>query len=153
MPAKPLTPEQRQDAERLKSAFNAFQDRRRDEGKPHTQGDLEEELGLKQSAMSQYINGKIPLNADALTKFCRLMGEKPESISPTILNNAVQKSVELVNPGSVKEVDVSDFRKTPSDLPGDISEALRAADPTIRQQIESTLRLMLGVNPSKRQAG
>lgn len=149
MPAKPLTPEQKQDAARLKAAFNAFKDRRRAEGKPHTQGDLEEELQLKQSAMSQYINGKIPLNADALTKFCRLMGEKPEQISPAVFSQAVQKSIELVDPSSNKEVDVSKVVPPTGVLSQDIINALVVAAPSERAQIEGTLRMMLGLKSSK----
>lgn len=149
MPAKPLTPEQKADALRLKNAFNAFKDRRRANGEPCTQDALSGELALTQSAISQYINGIIPLNADALTRFCRLMVEKPESISPAIYAAVVQKSMELVDPGSAKEVDMSKAVPPRGVLSPDIIAALSSAGPTERAQIEGTLRMMLGIPQSK----
>lgn len=37
-----------------------------------------------QSAVSQYINGRIPLNTEAVLKFARLLGVAPEDIDPRV---------------------------------------------------------------------
>lgn len=151
MPAKPLTEEQKQDAERLKAAFSSFQTRRRSEGKPHTQLALEEELGLKQSAMSQYLNGDIPLNAVALAKFCRLMDEKPERISPSIYRGELERSRALAIAEDTKEVDVSTTKGPAAPLSDDVLAAIASAPPDTRKQIETTVRMMLGMSPSRKQ--
>ena len=151
MPAKPLTEEQQQDAKRLKAAFSKFQARRKAEGLPHTQLALEEELGLKQSAMSQYLNGDIPLNAVALGKFCRLMDEKPESISPSVYRGELERSKALAIAEAVTEVDVSKTPGQPSPISDDVLSALAAASPDIRTQVETTMRMMLGMGPSRKQ--
>lgn len=62
MPAKPLTPEQKDDASRLKEAFRAWQNAKRDAGAPVSQMEAAHRLGFGQSALSQYVNGQIPLN-------------------------------------------------------------------------------------------
>ena len=73
MPALPLTTEQLADAARLKTLFAAWQKGRREAGLPSSQEALSELLGFNQSAMSQYLNGRIPLNVDAATKFANLI--------------------------------------------------------------------------------
>lgn len=151
MPAKPLTAEQQQDAARLKAAFSKFKARRKEEGLPHTQLALEEELGLKQSAMSQYLNGDIPLNAVALGKFCRLMGEKPEEISPSIYESELERSKALAIEGVAKEADVSKTTGASAPISDDVLAALASASPDIRKQVEMTVRMMLGMPQSRKQ--
>lgn len=85
MPAKPLTPEQKEDAARLKAAFRAWQDAQADKGAPVSQLEAAGRLGFGQSALSQYLNGLIPLNGPVLTKFCALIEVAPESISKAIV--------------------------------------------------------------------
>lgn len=84
MPAKELTDEQKADAARLQSFFQAWQSAQRKIKKPWSQEHAAELLGFGQSAFSQYVTGKIPLNAPALWKFCTLLGVKPEDVSPTL---------------------------------------------------------------------
>lgn len=84
MPAKPLTPEQKADAARLKELFLKFKASRDDAGDVSSQEGIGAQLGLGQSALNQYLGGKIPLNPNMLRKFCELMGCKPWDISPTI---------------------------------------------------------------------
>lgn len=84
MPAKPLTPEQKEDTARLKAAFRAWQDAQRDAGSPISQIEAAHRLGFGQSALSQYLNGAIPLNGPVLKKFTELIGVKAEEISPTV---------------------------------------------------------------------
>jgi len=74
MPALPLTPEQKADANRLKQLFQAWQADRKRKGEPSNQDAISESLGFGQSALSQYLNGKIPLNPAAAAKFARLLG-------------------------------------------------------------------------------
>lgn len=74
MPAQPLTNEQLEDAARLKQLFLNWQDRRRSAHHPASQEAVSELLGFNQSATSQYLNGKIPLNVAAATKFASVFG-------------------------------------------------------------------------------
>lgn len=92
MPAKPLTPEQKADAARLKEAFQAWRDARRDRGDTISQEAAAAQLGFGQSALSQYLNGHIPLNEPVLWKFCELLGVAPEEISHDIAGQAVERS-------------------------------------------------------------
>lgn len=86
MPAKDLDPEQKADAARLKAAWEAWKADQRASGAPFSQEHIAHELGFKtQSAVSQYIGGGIPLNPDALKKFCELFGVTPVSVSPGIV--------------------------------------------------------------------
>lgn len=84
MPAKPLTTEQQVEASLLKSIFKAWQQRRRGEGLPWSQDWASDQLGFGQSAMNQYLNGKIPLNPEAAVKFANLVGCPVNSFSDTI---------------------------------------------------------------------
>lgn len=151
MPAKPLTEEQQQDAKRLKAAFSKFQARRKLEKKPYTQLALEEELGLKQSAMSQYLNGDIPLNGVALGKFCKLMDEKPEAISPSVYRSEFERSKALAIATATKEVDVSKKSGAGAPMSEDVLSALAAATDETKKQVETTVRMMLGMGPSRKQ--
>lgn len=80
-----LTPTQKADASRLRAAFKAWQADQKARGFAAPQHMLTGYMGINQSAISQYLNAYIPLNADILLKFCELMGTDPESISPTIM--------------------------------------------------------------------
>lgn len=74
MPALPLSKDQLEDAARLKALFIIWQKTQRDAGLPSSQEAVSEMLGFNQSAMSQYLNGKIPLNGAAAKKFSELIG-------------------------------------------------------------------------------
>lgn len=81
MPAKPLTTEQLQDANRLKLLFN----RRKEEDSSFTQEKLAFVCGWKtQGAINQYLNGKIPLNLRALQKFSDALNVTLYEISPSL---------------------------------------------------------------------
>lgn len=80
MPAKPLTAEQKSDARRLKQVYQA---RKRELGL--TQDILADRCGWKaQSAVSQYLNGKIPLGLDAALIFARELQCSVSDISPSL---------------------------------------------------------------------
>lgn len=68
MPANPLTLSQLEDAARLKSLFDVWKKEQRSQGNRVSQESVSELLGFGQSALSQYLNGRIPLNLDAATK-------------------------------------------------------------------------------------
>lgn len=89
MPAKPLTPEQRQDAARLRRLFDSHQAKLKEAGQPYSQLELADQLGFGQSALAQYLGGKIPLNQDVLLKFATLLCVSPGLISPSINASAV----------------------------------------------------------------
>lgn len=85
MPAQPLTPAQLADAARLRSLFQKWKGERRDRGESASQEVVAGLLGFSsQSSVSQYLNGKIPLNVNALLKFAELLGVPPERISPDL---------------------------------------------------------------------
>jgi transcriptional regulator with XRE-family HTH domain len=80
MPARPLTEEQRADAARLKDAMARA---KRDFGL--TQSDLATLCGWdSQSTVSQYANGRIPLNTDSLGIMCIHLRIPMHEISPTL---------------------------------------------------------------------
>jgi len=86
MPAQPLTEEQLADAERLKAVFI----REKKSHKNLTQESLAEACGWKtQGTVSQYMNGKIPLNLPALCKFSEAMEVDPAEISPSLASTMV----------------------------------------------------------------
>lgn len=89
MPAKPLTPEQLEDAARLRALFKAWQRERKDAGQPSSQIHAGHELGFGQSALSQYLRGDIPLNIPAAVKFSKLLGKKMEEFAPGLATKFV----------------------------------------------------------------
>jgi len=84
MPALPLTQEQLGDAARLKHLFAAWQKAQRESGLPSSQEAISDLLGFTQSALSQYLNGRIPLNVEAASKFASLLQTQINTFSPTL---------------------------------------------------------------------
>lgn len=81
MPAKPLSKEQLEDADRLKKAHQLA----KRQNPSLSQAQLAFDCGWNtQGAVSQYMTGKIPLNIEALVKLSRALGVKPEQISPKL---------------------------------------------------------------------
>ena len=82
MPAKPLSYEQLQDASRLKNIYLA-----RKEALGLTQAVLADHLGFaNQSGVSQYLNGKIPLNAEVAVLFAEQLQCKVSDFSAQLQN-------------------------------------------------------------------
>ncbi|MFT3758459.1 LexA family transcriptional regulator [Thauera sp.] len=80
MPAQPLSPEQQADAARLKQIFEA-----KKKGLGLTQESLAARCGWEsQGSVSQYLNGKIPLNPTAALKFSQHLHEPVEAFSPDL---------------------------------------------------------------------
>lgn len=88
MPALPLTPEQLADAARLKTKFEQWKLRRKEEGQPGSQMALGHLLEMNQSAVSQYLNGNIPLNAPVAAKFAKVFGCQIDDFSETLAKEA-----------------------------------------------------------------
>lgn len=84
MPAQPLTPEQLADAGRLKMLFANWQLRRKASGQPYSQEFATDALGFNQSALSQYLNGRIPLNPAAAAKFASVLECSITDFSPAL---------------------------------------------------------------------
>lgn len=85
MARKPLSLERQQDAMRLKSAWESFKEDARIKGKKVTQEDVSEACGWNtQGAFSAYLNGRTPLNLDALIKLSNYFGKSPSEISPEL---------------------------------------------------------------------
>jgi transcriptional regulator with XRE-family HTH domain len=80
MPAKPLTAEQLADAQRLRDAYLLA---KRERGL--TQEALALACGYEtQSTVSQYVNGKIPLNIEAAAALCSALQVEIASVSPSL---------------------------------------------------------------------
>lgn len=82
---RPLTAEEQAAAHRLKKIFNQAKARYKAEGKKLTQEIIAGEFGWSgQAAVSQYMNGNVPLNLKALSKFARFLGVEPSDIYPEL---------------------------------------------------------------------
>ncbi|WP_252108959.1 MULTISPECIES: S24 family peptidase [unclassified Halomonas] len=89
----PLTPEQDAEAIRLKSIFAARKDAARARGQKLTQEDVAALCGWGgQSAVSQYMNGKIALNLEALHKLAKALDFEPSEVSPRLAGEPTRKS-------------------------------------------------------------
>jgi transcriptional regulator with XRE-family HTH domain len=88
MPALPLTHEQKADAVRLKSLFQNWKEERRARGELGSQDAFSDLVGFGQSAVNQYLNGKIPLNPAAAAKFSRVLKCHISDFSETIAAQA-----------------------------------------------------------------
>ncbi|MDH5832148.1 XRE family transcriptional regulator [Luteimonas sp. M1R5S18] len=74
------TPADLQAAGRLRSLWDAAKNERKQHGQRLTQTMVGDLLDIGQSAVSQYLNGEIPLNYRALLAFSEVLGVPPSSI-------------------------------------------------------------------------
>ncbi|HEY5800920.1 MAG TPA: LexA family transcriptional regulator [Burkholderiaceae bacterium] len=85
MPAQPLSEEQLADAARLKQLFAKWRaDVKEKTGRKMSQNDASEFFEFSQSALSQYLNGAIPLNIKAATAFAHVLGVDMADFSPAL---------------------------------------------------------------------
>lgn len=110
MPAKQLSPEQLEDARRLRSVFTQ---RKREDGL--TQERLAAEIGWSQGAVYQYLHGKMPLNYEALLKFCECLQVSAREISPSMATS-MAKAVPIHSDPNITEIervmqDLGDFER------------------------------------------
>lgn len=145
MPAKPLTPEQAADAARLRAAWSRV---KAATGK--TQTDLAFDLGFAtQSAVSQYLQGRIPLNIEALKNFAAALDVPMRQISPSLCD----RFESIAGPGATTNRRVTAVHEStaPSSIgPWPLSEAvlerLRKLKPDQRAHIENIVRASLKMN-------
>ncbi len=88
MPANPLTKYQLAEAACLKGMFKEWQATKKAKGEPISQEDAAGMIGFGQSALSQYLNGKIPLNVDSATKIATLIGRPVSDFSAHLAKQA-----------------------------------------------------------------
>lgn len=81
MPTRPTTPEQREDAKRLKAIYQAWV-----EASPvrRTQDDVAEAIGVGQSTVAQTLSGRLALNAARAAKLAKLFGCAIKDFSPSL---------------------------------------------------------------------
>ena len=123
MPAQPLTQDQLADAARLKQLFRVWQVGRSARNEDRSQEWASDQLGFGQSALSQYLNGKIPLNPEAAAKFSVLLGQPVEEFSPTIARDIAR----LVGSGGVDAAQLPPKAPAPHEAPSDEPEIGRAS--------------------------
>jgi transcriptional regulator with XRE-family HTH domain len=112
MPAKPLSPEQKADADRLKAIYERWRDANRlESGKKLSQAEVAFALGFGQSALSQYLNGSIPLNAEVAVNFARVFSCRVLDFSPAIALEIANLARPTVSPSPSEQADTIDDRK------------------------------------------
>lgn len=81
----PLTQEQLEESRRLKEIFLKRKAEAKERGEKLTQDDIADACGYTgQSVVSQYLNGRIALNLDALLKFSKALDFTPSEVSPRL---------------------------------------------------------------------
>lgn len=90
MPAQPLSQDQLAEAAKLKDLFKEWQRARKESGLPSSQEAAADLLGFGQSALAQYLNGRIPLNVDAGAKFAGLLGVNLGDFSSSLSDQALR---------------------------------------------------------------
>jgi len=113
MPAKPLTLEQKQDAARLAAIFEK---RKAEDGL--TQAVLADTLGYAvQSAVSQYLKARIPLNVLAAIKFAKGLRCRVSDFSPSL-----QAEID-----KIAAFATTNEQEAPLNIPKRLPDATRAA--------------------------
>lgn len=137
MPAKPLTEEQKREAVELKSLFRNWQAVQQRDGGDWSQEWCAEQLGFGQSALNQYLNGKIPLNPEAATKFAKLIGIDVSAFSARLASNikTLAEGVDLGGPLPEAPSPVPMRQRSPWPFPGLDEKKVR------RLKSEDALRL------------
>lgn len=115
MPSKNLSTTQEQDAARLKAKFIEWQADRKAKGLPHSQEAVSADMGFGQSAFTQYINGKIPLNIESASKFAQLLECKVEEFSPELASRIADISSRTAAKVNVEVLAKGDLFHAPSE--------------------------------------
>lgn len=83
-----LTDEQIRESTRIKAIYTQRKEEARARGERLTQGDVAQACGWTgQSAVSQYMNGRIALNLDALIKLSKVLNFDPHEVSQRLAVN------------------------------------------------------------------
>ncbi|MFV4850647.1 LexA family transcriptional regulator [Citrobacter freundii] len=94
-----LTDEQKKDAQRLKSIY---QSKKKELGL--SQASVADQMGITQSAIGHYINGRQPLNARAVSALARILQVGAEDISPTLSLQIAQQARSLGDSVTLSEM-------------------------------------------------
>lgn len=107
---KTLPPYVKEEADRLKALFNAWQKEAKAE---RTQAIVAEQMGWQsQGTVSQYLTGRLELNYDALMKFTSLLKCSAADISPRLARRIYTAS-EVFGASSVQEPPTARYRRLP----------------------------------------
>lgn len=148
---RPLTSEEKEDADRLARLWGDFKLRHPDV----SQEQMSLRCGWSASAFDQYKSGRIPLNTDAVITVCRVLGVQISDLSPRIATRIASVSLGQADPESPIDRNVlsevisfaeNNFSKkvSPDERTNWIAEAyfLRKRDPLV--PLQSLLRLARG---------
>jgi len=111
-----------------------------------TQDTAAENLGITQGAISQYLNGKIPMNYRTLLMFCRLLGIDDIDIRDDLLEQRLLSDIRKTQPISAKDKELLSAYRAASPatqaavdmllMPPDERAALKDANPLAYLGIE-----------------
>lgn len=88
MTRRPISIERQADAERLKNVWLNFKEKEKENNRKVSQEDVADGCGwATQGAFSAYLNGRTPLNLDALIKLSSFFNVDPSEISPDLSND------------------------------------------------------------------
>ncbi|WP_033748584.1 LexA family transcriptional regulator [Pantoea sp. NGS-ED-1003] len=99
-----LTEEQLKDAQRLKAIYDA-----KKKALGITQQHIADELGITQSGVGHYLNGRNALNMSSALMFAKILGVQIEEFSPHLA-----KEVELMHAAAANIKFVGNYEKRPS---------------------------------------
>ncbi|HED3065063.1 TPA: LexA family transcriptional regulator [Kluyvera ascorbata] len=85
-----LNDEQKADALRLKALYFSLKKKLR-----LSQASIADDMGITQSAVGHYINGRHPLNVRAVSAFARILEVSAEEISPTLARQIAHQATTL----------------------------------------------------------
>lgn len=150
MPALPLTAEQKEDAARLKGLFLSWKEARRASGEPASQDFFSDLVGFGQSAVSQYLNGKIPLNPHAAAKFSKALGCQISDFSETVASVAIEiggaVAIQTDDEQKLARMDITELSRqeaqlvlTLRELPPSLQDELLLAASRLRQAAAQAL--------------
>lgn len=94
-----LTDEQKKDAQRLKSIY---QSKKKDLGL--SQASVADQMGITQSAIGHYINGRQPLNARVVSALAQILQVGAEEISPSLSLQIAQQARSLSDSITLSEM-------------------------------------------------
>jgi transcriptional regulator with XRE-family HTH domain len=129
MPTRPTTPEQREDAAKLKAIYQAWLDSTPPGQKRRVQEDVAEAIGTSQSTVAQTINGKLALNPRRAAKFAALFGCSVVEVKS--YSTAAEPQVSAYSTGLTLGSAAAELAATVADLPKAHRAAIAAAMSTM----------------------
>lgn len=94
-----LTDEQKADAQRLKSLYQSVK-----KGLGLSQASIADAMGITQSAVGHYMNGRQPLNARAVSAFAQILNVGAEQISPSLARQIAHQATSLKDSITLEEM-------------------------------------------------